>query len=163
MGLLSTSTHFVRYAVEGELPADFWNFAAEHIAHAAFRDIDDNYEERSVGWVSVDNMFDSAFAGASFAIADYLVLALRIDERKVAPSVLKKFCLKEEEKIKKEHEIPRLSRRQRVEIKENVRPRPRSMIYAGIWPRARCSFSPPTPRSTRCWRACSRKPLVSTW
>jgi len=121
MGLLSTSTHFVRYAVEGELPADFWNFAAEHIAHAAFRDIDDNYEERSVGWVSVDNMFDSAFAGAPFAIADYLVLALRIDERKVAPSVLKKFCLKEEEKIKKEHEIPRLSRRQRVEIKENVR------------------------------------------
>ncbi len=121
MGLLATSTHFVRYAVEGEMPPDFWNFAAERIAAAAFRDIDDNYEERSVGWVAVDNMFDSAFAGASFAIADYLTLSLRIDERKVAPSVLKKFCLKEEAKIKQEREIPRLSRRQRVEIKENVR------------------------------------------
>jgi DNA recombination-dependent growth factor C len=121
MGLLSSSTQFVRYAVEGDLPADFWNFAAERIAAASFRDIDDTYDERSVGWVSVDNMFDNRFEGASFAVADYLVLSLRIDERKVGPAVLKKFCMKEEEKIKRERQIPRLNRRQRVELKENVR------------------------------------------
>ena len=121
MGLLSNSTQFVRYNVEGEIPPDFWNFAAERIAGRAFRDIDDTYDEESIGWVAVDNMFDTRFEGASFAVGDHVVLALRIDERKVPTSVLKKFCLKEEERIKKDRQIPKLSRHQKVEIKENVR------------------------------------------
>lgn len=120
MGLLSGSASFVRYTVEGDLPENFWDFAAERIARHSFRDIDEGYDERSVGWVSVRNMFDSEFAYASYAAADYIVLALRIDERKVAPAVLKKFCLKEEERLKKARQVPKLSRSQRLEIKENV-------------------------------------------
>ena len=120
MGLLSSSASFVRYSVEGDLPENFWDFAAEHIALHSFRDIDDNYEERSVGWVSVLNMFDNEFAYASYAAGDNIVLSLRIDERKVAPAALKKFCLKEEERIKKERQIPKLGRSQRLEIKENM-------------------------------------------
>lgn len=120
MGLLSRSASFVRYAVEGEVVANFWDVAAERIAKHAFRDIDDSYEERSVGWVSVANMFDSTFAYASYAAGDYLVLAMRIDERKVSSKVLAKFCQKEEERVKKMKQIPRLSRAQRMEIKENV-------------------------------------------
>jgi len=121
MGLLSRSASFVRYAVEGELPENFWDFAAERIARHSFRDIDDSFEERSVGWVSVLNMFDSEFSYASYAAGDYIVLSMRIDERKVSPKVLNKFCLKEEERIKKERQIPKLSRSQRLEIKENVK------------------------------------------
>jgi len=121
MGLLTASANFVRYNVIGELPPDFWNFAADRLAAHAFRDIDDTFDEQSVGWVAVDNMFDSRFAGTSFAVADYLVLSLRIDERKVPPAVLKKFCLKEEDRLKTERQIPRLSRHQKTEIKENVR------------------------------------------
>ncbi len=121
MGLLARSASYVRYAVEGELPANFWEFAAERIARHSFRDIDESYEERSVGWVSVLNMFDSDFAYASYAAGDHLVLSLRIDERKVAPKVLNKFCLKEEERLKKARQVPKLSRAQRVEIKENVK------------------------------------------
>ena len=48
-------------------------------------------------------------------------MTLRIDERKVAPKVLKKFCLKEEERLKKERQIPKLSRVQKLDIKESVR------------------------------------------
>jgi len=121
MGLLARSASYVRYAVEGELPANFWEFAAERIARHSFRDIDESYEERSVGWVSVLNMFDSDFAYASYAAGDHLVLSLRVDERKVAPKVLNKFCLKEEERLKKARQVPKLSRAQRVEIKENVK------------------------------------------
>lgn len=121
MGLLSRSTSFVRYAVEGDLPENFWDFAAERIAMHSFRDIDESFEESSIGWVSVLNMFDSEFAYASYAAGDHLVLSLRIDERKVAPKVLNKFCLKEEERLKKERQIPKLSRSQRMEIKENVK------------------------------------------
>jgi DNA recombination-dependent growth factor C len=121
MGLLASSATFVRYSVEGDLPNNFWDFAAEQIAARSFRDIDDNYEEISIGWVSVLNMFDAEFSYASYAAGDYIVLTLRIDERKVSPKALKKFCLKEEERIKKERQVPKLSRNQKLEIKENVK------------------------------------------
>jgi len=121
MGLLSRTTTFVRYAVEGELPENFWNFAAERIAQFSFRDIDDTFDEYSIGWVSIDNMFDSSFAHASYAVGDYIVLSLRIDERKVSKTLLQKYSLKEEERIKKEKQVPRLSRSHRVRIKEDIR------------------------------------------
>ncbi|MBW2466905.1 MAG: recombination-associated protein RdgC [Deltaproteobacteria bacterium] len=121
MGLISRTTTFVRYSVEGELPENFWEFAAERIAQYSFRDIDDTFDEYSIGWVAVDNMFDSAFAHASYAVGDQLVLSLRVDERKVSNTLLKKYTLKEEERIKKEHRAPRLSRGHRMQIKEDIR------------------------------------------
>jgi len=121
MGLLSRTATFVRYSVEGQLPDNFWNFAAERIAQFSFHDIDDTFDEYSMGWVSVDNMFDTAFDYASYAVGDCITLSLRIDERKVANAVLNKFTLKEEERIKKEKEIPRLNKNHRAQIKEDVR------------------------------------------
>ncbi len=121
MGLLSKSATLVRYSVEGEVSNNFWDFAADRIASHAFRDIDDTYDEYSIGWVSVVNMFDSEFAYASYAAGDSVVLSMRIDERKVPAAVLRKFCMKEEERIKKEKQIPKLSRGQRIEIKENMK------------------------------------------
>ena len=121
MGLLSRTTTFVRYAVEGELPGNFWEFAAERIAQFSFRDIDDTFDEYSIGWVSIDNMFDSSFAHASYAVGDYIVLSMRIDERKVSKTLVQKYSLKEEERIKREKQVPRLSRSHRVRIKEDIR------------------------------------------
>ena len=121
MGLLSSSVSFVRYSVEGEIPPDFINLADERIKAHAFRDIDESFEETSIGWVSVMNMFDTEFAFASFAVGDYIVMTLRIDERKVSAAAVKKFTLKEEERIKKERQVPRLSRSHLLEIKENVK------------------------------------------
>ena len=50
-----------------------------------------------------------------------MTLSLRFDERKVSPAILKKFVLKEEERIKKEKQIPKINRTLRVEIKERIR------------------------------------------
>lgn len=121
MGILSSSFTFVRYAVEGEIPDNFWEFIAERLVPMSFRDIDDSLDERSVGWVSVHNMFDTELQPEEYGIGDYIVLSLRIDERKVSPKLLKKFCLKEEERLKRERELPKLNRSQKMEIKENVR------------------------------------------
>lgn len=121
MGLLSRTSTFVRYSVEGGLPGDFWGFAAERIAKFSFRDIDDTFDEYSIGWVSIDNMFDSSFAQASYAVGDYIVLAMRIDERKVSKTLLQKYSRKEEERIKKEKQIPSLNRSHRIRIKEDIR------------------------------------------
>jgi hypothetical protein len=121
MGLLSRTSTFVRYAVEGQIPDNFWNFAAERITQFSFKDIDDTFDEYSIGWVSIDNMFDSSFGQASYAVGDYIVLSMRIDERKVSKTLLQKYSLKEEERVKKEKQIPRLSRSHRIQIKEDIR------------------------------------------
>jgi len=121
MGFLSGAASFVRFSVEGELPDSFWDYVAEKVAAHSFQDIDDTLDEYSIGWVSVANMFDADFAYGSYAAGDYIVLSMRVDERKVSPSVLKKCVLKEEERVKKERQIPRLSRSVVMEIKERVR------------------------------------------
>ena len=121
MSFLSGSSSFVRFSVEGELPDNPLEFISDRISSFVFEDIDDNFEEYSVGWVSVLNMFDSAFEYGSHLFGDYVVLSLRADERKVSPSILKKFTQKEEERIKKEKQVPKLSRTIRLEIKERIR------------------------------------------
>ncbi len=121
MGFLSGSASFMRFSVEGELPNPFWDWAAERITAHCFRDIDDTLDEYSIGWVSILNMFDSDFEYASYAAADYVVLSMRVDERKVSAAVLKKMTAKEEERIKKEKQIPKISRSMKVEIKERIR------------------------------------------
>ena len=121
MAFLRGTASFVRFNVEGELPENPWDFIAERVAAYSFRDIDDTYDEFSLGWVSVLNMFDSDFRYASYANGDYVTLTLRMDERKVSSAIIKKYCMKEEERIKKEKEIPKISRVAKMEIKERVR------------------------------------------
>ncbi|MCF6289790.1 MAG: recombination-associated protein RdgC [Desulfobacterales bacterium] len=139
MGFLSGSASYVRYAVEGDLPEKFFEFVAERVAGFSFRDIDDTLDEYSIGWVSVGNMFDSRFAFGSYTVADYIVLAMRIDERKVPAAILNKFAKKEEERVKKERELPKLSRAHRQEIKERVRQQlasravPAPSVYELCW------------------------------
>ncbi len=121
MGFISGSASFVRFSVEGELPENILDFIADRIAAFSFQDIDDTYDEYSIGWVSVLNMFDSNFEYGSYANGDYVTLTMRVDERKVSPVILKKFCLKEEERVKKEKQIPKISRTMKSEIKERIR------------------------------------------
>ena len=139
MSFLGRSSSFVRFAVEGELPDKPLDFIADRIRSFVFEDIDDNIEEYSVGWVSVLNMFDAAFEYGSHLYGDYVVLSLRVDERKVSPSILKKFTQKEEERLKKEKQVPKLSRTLRLEIKERIRTEltrkamPVPAVYDLVW------------------------------
>lgn len=121
MGFLTGSASFVRFSVEGELPENPLEYIADRIMSFSFEDIDETFDEYSIGWVSVLNMFDAQFEFASYAAGDYIVLTLRIDERKVSPAILKKFVQKEEERVKAEKQIPKLARSLKVEIKERVR------------------------------------------
>ncbi|MBB5347513.1 recombination-associated protein RdgC [Desulfoprunum benzoelyticum] len=121
MGFLKGTASFVRFRVEGDLPPSPMDFIAERVSSFSFRDIDDSYDEYSIGWVSVMNMFDSAFNYSSHLCGDYVVLALRIDERKVSSAILKKLTQKEEERVKREKQIPKISRTMKVEIRERIK------------------------------------------
>ncbi len=139
MSFLGRSSSFVRFSVEGELPDKPLEFIADRIDSFVFADIDDNFEEYSIGWVSVLNMFDASFAYTSHLFGDYVVLSLRVDERKVSPAVLKKFMLKEEERVKREKQLPKLSRSAKLEIKERVKTEltrkamPIPAVYDLVW------------------------------
>lgn len=139
MGFVSGSAQFVRFTIEGNLPDNPLEFIGERIAAFSFRDIDNSLDEYSVGWVSVVNMFDAGFDYVSYLNGDYVVLALRMDERKVSPVVLKKFVQKEEERIKKEKQLPHLSRAAKTEIKERIRSEltaramPVPTVYDLVW------------------------------
>lgn len=121
MGFLKGTASFVRFTVEGELPENTLDYIADRIASFSFQDIDETYDEYSIGWVSILNMFDSQFDYASYAAGDYITLTLRIDERKVSPAILKKFVQKEEERVRLERQVPKLSRSMKVQIKDRVR------------------------------------------
>lgn len=121
MGFLKGSASFVRFSVVGELPENSLDFIAQKVIAFSFQDIDDTYDEYSIGWVSVLNMFDSQFAYASYVAGDYITLTLRIDERKVSTAILKKIVQKEEERVRREQQVPKLSRSMKVQIKERIR------------------------------------------
>ena len=139
MSFLGRSSSFVRFSVEGDLPDNPLEFIGDRIGSFVFEDIDDNFEEYSVGWVSVMNMFDSTFEYGSHLFGDYVVLSLRVDERKVSPSILKKFTQKEEERVKKEKQLPKLSRTLKLEIKERIKTEltrkamPLPAVYDLVW------------------------------
>jgi hypothetical protein len=139
MAFLSGSASFVRFSIDGELPDNTLNFISDRIRSFVFEDIDDNFEEYSIGWVSILSMFDSAFTYASHLFGDYVVLSLRVDERKVSPSILKKFVQKEEERVKKEKQVPKLGRTVKLEIKERVKTEltrkamPIPAVYDLVW------------------------------
>lgn len=120
MGFVKGSASFVRFSIEGELPLSPLDFIAERVSSFSFQDIDETFDEYSVGWVSVLNMFDAKFQYASYICGDYVTLSLRIDERKVSPAILKKVVQKEEERVKKERQIPKIGRSLKIEIRERI-------------------------------------------
>jgi len=122
MGLIKGSASFVEFIVDGNLPkADTFNFIADRVKQFSFKDIDDTYDEYSVGWVSVLNMFDSSFAYSNHVVGDYVVLSLRVDERKVPGAILKKCIALEVVRVKAEKQIPKIGRAMLAEIKMRVR------------------------------------------
>lgn len=120
MGLLKGKASFVTFKVLGDLPeGDCVGFILDRLRANAFTDIDDTFDEASVGWVDIEDMFSAEFTWA--VNSNYMTVAMRIDERIVPGAVLKKYVAKEEMRVKAERQVPRLSRATRMDIKERVR------------------------------------------
>ena len=121
MSLLSGTFSFVRYTVVGEEPEPFWQTVDEKIRTFAFREIQGGTEEVSMGWVGLDNMLDTEFSYAHYSVGDYLVLSFRVDKKIIPGTVLKKYVLETERKLKQESGRKKISRQERVEMREQTR------------------------------------------
>jgi len=138
MTLLKGSTSFVEFSVPtGKLPeVDVHHFIRERVPAFAFRDIEDTFDDYSIGWVSPLNMFNSDFDPI---VGDYVVMSLRVDERRVPSVVLKKYVAMAFDQERQEKQIPRLSRSRKIEIKERVKTelvrkaKPTPSVFEVVW------------------------------
>ena len=121
MGFLKGRSSLVTFNVLGPTPAEVRSFIDERVQEFSFNDIEESYDEYSIGWVSVLDIFDSKFRFHSHMSGDYVVLSLRLDERKVPPAILKKYVALEERRVMKERQVPKLGRSVKVQIKERIR------------------------------------------
>lgn len=117
MGLTSGSANLVEFEVIGDLPDSKWDFAKERIRTFGFQDIDDTYDEYSIGWVSPLDMFVSEFESEDSGI---IVASMRIDERKVPAAVIKKAVGKAFKQEMESRQIPRLGKGVKADIKVRV-------------------------------------------
>ncbi len=121
MGFFSATVSISRYKVTDPLPDNFWNYAIEAVNRHHFSEMDHSLKEINLGWVSPTDPFKSEITLPEISFGNYLILSMRIDERKIPQPVLKKHVLLEERRIMGEKGLKRLSRRIRSEIKDRVR------------------------------------------
>lgn len=140
MGLIYGSGSFTRFLVEGPLPKDYPQEFSKRISRFAFQKIDEASEqERSVGWVSIMDMFDNRLEAMEFLKEPCIALSWRVDVRKVPTKALRQYCREAEEKVKQSEGLEFLSKKRREEIKETVRVRllkraiPVAQTYDMIW------------------------------
>ena len=123
MGILATSGSFTCYAVAGELTGQIASELPERLARFSFRDIDQTTDERSFGWVCLEDWLDSFWHAAPPEKAHYLAFSLRLDTRRVPPAVFKKHFLlavKAEKEALKESGKAFISKDRKQELKDQV-------------------------------------------
>ncbi|MFZ7110521.1 MAG: recombination-associated protein RdgC [Desulfatiglandales bacterium] len=140
MSLIYGTGSFTRFKVEGGISEENREIFQKNISRYAFRNLDENSdEERSTGWVSIMDMFDSAFGDMNYFKEPCIALSWRVDVRSVPSKALRQYSREAEEKIKTSEELEHISKKRRQEIKEAVwiqllkRAIPRSNIYDMIW------------------------------
>ncbi len=119
MGIFSASASFVRFHVPEPVTEDFWGYVDERLRAGAFRDLEDD-QEKSAGFASWSDIFDNAFAFASYHIGDYVACSFRIDQRKIAPIIVKQHLRQAVERYRQEHDGHWPSRQEKQSIREDV-------------------------------------------
>lgn len=124
MGILANTVSLCQFRVEGELPSgDLAEWAAECLAQNAFRSIEQNADEQSLGWVQLDDNRDSDFSNPELCRRDhYLVFTLRRDQRKLPSALFKAwFERAQQEFLATRPELQRVPKAKREELREAVR------------------------------------------
>jgi hypothetical protein len=140
MGLISKSGSFTRYRVDEKLPEGFFEDLPARIARHAFRVLDEtSVQERSAGWVSIMDMFDSTFKAMEYIMEPWLALSWRVDVRKVPKNALIQYSREAEERAKASEAVEFLPKWRKKEIREATKIKlmqraiPQSNTYDMIW------------------------------
>lgn len=114
---------FTRFLVEGPVPDFFADEFLDSLYAMRFQARDDMEEgEDNIGWTTVDNLFDTEFDVDKVTVNQFVRLAIRVDRKTLAPTVVRAHCRIEEQEAR-ENSPRRLSTAQRREILDRVRER----------------------------------------
>ncbi|MEN6465953.1 MAG: hypothetical protein ABFD62_12290 [Syntrophaceae bacterium] len=119
MGIVKDPLSFSRFHVRGDIPGDFSKIFDEMIRRFAFQH--SFHVEKLSGWTSIDNVLDTEFQFANYAVGEYLVFSMRIDKKTIPPSLLKVRVLEEEKKALGESGKKFLGRQRKEDIREKVK------------------------------------------
>ena len=120
MGLLKGTLTFSRYRLQEPLPGNFNDLLQRQIKRFAFRELPLAGEEKSSGWTSLENVLDTQFEYANYAVGDYLAFAFRLDRKSVPPALMKIRYLEAEKKTLAAKSKKFLSKGEKEEIKERI-------------------------------------------
>ena len=75
MSLLSNLISITRYRVEGRVKTPVLETVAAGLKKNAISEIDDQSEEKAVGWTSFKRPYQPDFSGSDFVYGNYLVFS----------------------------------------------------------------------------------------
>jgi recombination associated protein RdgC len=121
MGLLKGTLTFARYRAVGEAPQLTSGSIDENLKKFAFHDRPLSSQEKLLGWTGLENILDSSFDRAQYALGDYLIFALRVDRKVIPPSLFRVKILEREKAYREQKGIRKIHRDGREEIREALR------------------------------------------
>lgn len=120
MGLLSGSSSFTRYKVNGPIAEPLVETVRQALAQNTVEDIDNKPEEKTLGWASFAKPFVQDMSHTDIAIGAYLVFALRMDKKTLPARVVRQHAMQETRKRLAASGRAFLSKQEKEEVKEQV-------------------------------------------
>jgi DNA recombination-dependent growth factor C len=90
MGLLSAAMAITRYRVEGKLKGAATEAVHWGLKKNAITEIDNEADDKAVGWTSFERPYFPSFEGSSFLFGNLFIFSLRLDRKSVSAKLLKK-------------------------------------------------------------------------
>ncbi|MDI6797897.1 MAG: recombination-associated protein RdgC [Desulfatibacillaceae bacterium] len=120
MGLLSGSSSFARYKINGPIAEPLVETVRQALAQNTVEDIDNKPEEKTLGWASFEKPFVQDMTQADIVIGHYLVFSLRMDKKTLPARVLRQHAMQETQKRLAASGREFLSKQEKEEVKEQV-------------------------------------------
>lgn len=121
MGVFSGTISFVRFFVEGEVPADFREPFLEQIRQRALQPLDpDEDDEEAIGWCPIAHPLRLEFAHDDVFINNFVNLGLRIDRWAIPAPLLKARLAEAEALAMQERGVLKLRRGEKEELRKLV-------------------------------------------
>ena len=140
MPFMSNTTSLTTYKVKGKLETENLNKTIIEILEK--HKINENIEDSAgklVSWTSIETPYVPNFEISSILFGTNYVFALRVDEKKIPPSLIKKYCAQEQAKTTDYKEKKFLSVNEKKRIKQivvdelNAKILPTPNVYDIVW------------------------------
>lgn len=162
MGFYSGSISYTPYAVQGEPGIDYMEQMFESLLQNRFVSFDEvDFSESTMGWVSARNFLHNHFTQDEvFPSRDHILISLRLDKKVVPSQMLKALLPEREQQYQRESGKERLTRDDRIFIKEQTR----QFLIKQQYPQTKVwdmLYNVPAGRVSLARRL--RQPMISLW